>query len=422
MAPPPPSATVTTTEVDSLTSQIDQIDNKYYSKETKLSTSQLTAITIPLVNAQKIDIHDNDIDLLPATTRARLEKYGIDLSKGYPYRPQELPLFLDETYKIRNEPNRNWVDRGINADPEKKALFAKVTEVKPLTKYLGTELVGLDLSSLNEQELDELALLISERVVVAIRDIDLSPQKHLELGYFFGSDVEKHPLQAQALPGITVVWHKYNRGGGLVSYVKGTQASLNHQDLSHEVNAAGITHLHLDSVPSIGGDTLYYSGYAAYDKLSKPFQEFLDGKTGVYKSAHRYYDREDPLSGPKHIEREHPLVLTHPVTGWKSLNYNPAHTVRIKSLEPEESKLILDYLNDVYTKNLDIQTRISWQPTTVGLGTSVIWDNRISQHAAIADYNDTWEGPVRHAHRVTSLTKPSYFDPASKSQREALGL
>ncbi|KAH3676147.1 hypothetical protein WICMUC_002169 [Wickerhamomyces mucosus] len=408
MSPPTATATLTAAE------QVDKIVNKY--------NASAPTIQIDLTNAEKINVNDNDIDLLPETTKARLTKYGIDLSKGYPFRPSELPLFLDDAYKIRNVPNTTWVDRGTNADPEKKALFAKVKEVKHLTKHIGTELVGLDLGSLNKKELDELALLISERVVVAIKDIDLSPQKHLELGYFWGADVEKHPLQAQALPGITVVWHKYNRGGGLISFQKGTRAQLNHQDLSHELNSASITHLHLDSIPDVGGDTQFYSGYAAYDKLSKPFQQFLDGKNAVYKSAHRYYDRDDLLGGPKNINREHPLIITHPVTGWKSLNYNPAHTVRIVGLEPEESELILNYLNDIYTKNLDIQVRIPWQPTKKGLGTSVIWDNRISQHVAIADYNDQWEGPVRHAHRVTSLTKPVTFDPESKSQREALGL
>jgi hypothetical protein len=35
-----------------------------------------------------------------------------------------------------------------------------------LTKYIGTELVVDQLADLNEQKLDELALLISERVVV----------------------------------------------------------------------------------------------------------------------------------------------------------------------------------------------------------------------------------------------------------------
>jgi alpha-ketoglutarate-dependent taurine dioxygenase len=39
----------------------------------------------------------------------------------------------------------------------------------------------------------------------------------------------------------------------------------------------GYTHLHQDTVPEVGGDTLWASGYAAYDKLSPKFQSLIDG-------------------------------------------------------------------------------------------------------------------------------------------------
>jgi hypothetical protein len=45
--------------------------------------------------------------------------------------------------------------------------------------------------------------------------------------------------------------------------------------------------------------------------------------------------------------------------------------------------------------------------------------SRISIHAAVYDYEG--EEP-RHGTRVSSLAEVPYFDPASKSRREALGL
>ena len=78
-------------------------------------------------------------------------------------------------------------------------------------------------------------------------------------------------------------------------------------------------------------------GYSAYDKLSPDFRKFLDGKRAVYRSAHRYVDRDDPAAGPKFVEREHPLVRVHPATGWKSLWVNRAMTVRIVGLDQAES-------------------------------------------------------------------------------------
>ncbi|ODV93746.1 hypothetical protein PACTADRAFT_61193 [Pachysolen tannophilus NRRL Y-2460] len=362
-------------------------------------------------------------EALPEATRKRFAKYNIDLSRGYPERPAHIPRYLEEAYKIRNDRPENYVERGKNADPEKKALFGAAKEVRDLTKHIGTEIVGVQLEDLSEKQLDELALLVAERVVVVFREQDLSPQRQLEIGKYYGR-VEVHPIQGHVpgYPGITTVWNKYNRAKYLQQYQKGINSGW-HTDLVHEFTPAGITHLHLDSIPEIGGDTCFTSGYAAYDKLSPALQKFVDGKTVIQRSAHTYYKHGDQVfDGPQYIEREHPLVHTHPVTGWKSLNVNRSLSLRIVGLEPAESDLILNYLYDVYEKNLDIQVRISWQQDKPGLGASAIWDNRVSQHVAVADYNDEEAKTKRHANRVTSLGDVLYFDPNSKSQREALGL
>lgn len=134
----------------------------------------------------KQDNHGLDI---PQPTRERYAKAGIDLSNGYPYNPAK-PLYLDDVYKIRSEP-REYVDAGTRADPEKKALLGAAKEVIHLTRHIGTEIVGLQLKDLTDQQRDELALLIAERSVVFFRDQDLSPQKQKELGEYFG-EVEVH--------------------------------------------------------------------------------------------------------------------------------------------------------------------------------------------------------------------------------------
>ncbi|CEP20260.1 TCD5 [Cyberlindnera jadinii] len=412
--------------------QVNDIVDKYSKLVLKGEGSpQLgQSIQVKLTNADglKDGFGDDYSSELPETTKRRFEKYGIDISKGYPKRPEKLTLFLDEAEKIRNGPDPDYVERGVNADPEKKALFAKAKEVRHLTKYVGTELVGVQLSELNEKELDELALLVSERVVVFFRNQDLAPQKQLEIGQFFGNNVEKHPLAGQVpLPGVegptglTTIWGKFNRRNRDVTF-KQRGGAIWHTDLDHEFRGPSITHLHLDAIPKFGGDTAWTSGYAAYDKLSPEFQKFLDGKVAVHRSQNKYYDKNNILGGPKHIEREHPLVVTHPVTGWKALFVNRGHTLRIKDLEPEESRVVLNYLYEVLEKNLDIQVRFTWANETQdrSLGASAIWDNRISAHYAIDDYDD--EEDPRHGTRVTSLGAPPVFVPGSKSQRESLGL
>lgn len=86
-------------------------------------------------------------------------------------------------------------------------------------------------------------------------------------------------------------------------------------DLVYERQPAGITHLDNDTVPTLGGDTLWASGYVAYSKLSPDFRNFIDKKKAVFRSAGEYLDRNDPTSGPRPVERIHPIVRVHPATG-----------------------------------------------------------------------------------------------------------
>jgi len=126
---------------------------------------------------------------IPEPAYQRLVKAGIDLSEGYPYRPAK-PLYLQDVYNIRNH-ERKHVDPGSRADKSKKALLSAATKVTDLTAHIGTEIEGLQLKDLTDQQKDELGLLIAERSVVFFRDQDLSPQQQKALGEWYG-EIEVH--------------------------------------------------------------------------------------------------------------------------------------------------------------------------------------------------------------------------------------
>jgi len=126
---------------------------------------------------------------LPGPALDRLNKAGIDLSNGYPYRPSR-PLYLQDVYKIRNE-ERFHEDAGQRADKAKTSLFSAATKVTDLTTHIGTEIEGVQLKYLTNTQRDELALLIAERSVVFFRDQDITPQQQKELGKYYG-EVEIH--------------------------------------------------------------------------------------------------------------------------------------------------------------------------------------------------------------------------------------
>ena len=143
--------------------------------------------------------------------------------------------------------------------------------------------MGLQLGDLTDTQKDELALLVAERSVVFLRDQDISPQQQKELGEWFG-EVEVHPQvpQVPGNPGVTVIWPALQATELQADFRNPGGASRWYTDLVHERHPAGYTHLHNDTVPNLGGDTLWASGYAAYEKLSPAFREIIDGKTAMY--------------------------------------------------------------------------------------------------------------------------------------------
>lgn len=132
-----------------------------------------------------------------------------------------------------------------------------------LTRHIGTELHGIQLTQLTDHQKDELGLLIAERSVVFFRDQDISPQQQKELGEYFGV-IEVHPQvpQVSDSPGVTVMWPDLSNKelGRCVDFRNPGGAAGWHTDLVHGAQPAGVTHLHNDTVPDCGGDTIWSSG------------------------------------------------------------------------------------------------------------------------------------------------------------------
>jgi hypothetical protein len=86
---------------------------------------------------------------------------------------------------VREELNPPPKDRALFADPEKRALFA-VAKRADLTESIWTVLENVQLSQLDGKQLDELALLVSERGVVFFRDQDLTTEQQVKLFKHYG--------------------------------------------------------------------------------------------------------------------------------------------------------------------------------------------------------------------------------------------
>jgi sulfonate dioxygenase len=64
----------------------------------------------------------------------------------------------------------------------------------------------------------------------------------------------------------------------------GDMAGEYHSDHSHEANPPAYTMLRMVRTPEFGGDTIFTSQTALFDKLSPTFQKLFEGLHGVHSS------------------------------------------------------------------------------------------------------------------------------------------
>lgn len=198
-----------------------------------------------------------------------------------------------------------------------------------------------------------------------------------------------------------------------------------HSDITFEPIPSDYTSLRLITLPKTGGDTLWASGYELYDRISPPYQKFLESLTATYAQPRFEEVARDknfelhpgPRGAPENVgtvlKAEHPVIRTNPVTGWKSVFAVGSHCQKINGLSKEESAHLLKWFVDLIVENHDLQVRFRWQnPDDLA-----IWDNRSVYHAATWDIEG--QGP-RSGHRVVSLGERPYFDPESTGRREAI--
>lgn len=151
------------------------------------------------------------IPVIPKSVKERIEKAGISISK-YPTLPV-VPYYYQDAFKLKEKP-WEYNDAGIRADKTKSSLLKAATKVTDLTAHIGTEIEGLQLKNLTNQQRDELALLISERGVVVLRDQDITPQQQVELGKYWGKvEIQPHvPGVSEALVGYIYILQKASHG------------------------------------------------------------------------------------------------------------------------------------------------------------------------------------------------------------------
>ncbi len=167
-----------------------------------------------------------------------------------------------------------------------------------------------------------------------------------------------------------------------------------HSDFSFLDEPPGGSVLYALEIPPYGGDTIWASQTAAYERLSDGLKAEIEGKRAVHigapygaKSPPKFNDKLSTsigmTRGDPNADRErlHPIVRTHPRSGRKALFVNPIYTVGIEGIETGEAQHLLARLYRHATRP-DLTCRFRWAK-----GSVAIWDNRMTMHYALNDYD-----------------------------------
>ena len=263
----------------------------------------------------------------------------------------------------------------ITGEPTEGVELAPLTSRK-LSPFIGSEVTGIDLKQpLSDETFAAIRALLLDRGVLFFNDQHLSPEQQLAFTQRFGTVNTNGPARPGApIPGVGVFDSRDEIYG---------RVSRWHADGTHAEAPSTFKTLQAVALPEIGGDTIWASTEAAYDRLAEPLKRLAESLTAVHATT--------PLRatewggtrgfGGEFIWSEHPVVTVHPETGRKSLFVSPRYTPEIVGLRPHESAAVLKLFFDHITQP-EHQVRFQWT-----VGAIALWDNRSALHYAVDDYD-----------------------------------
>jgi len=260
--------------------------------------------------------------------------------------------------------------------------LSTILSIQPLNPTIGAVVRGVDLAQpQGDAHVAAINRALLQHHVLFFEDQDLTPASHRDFAARFGA-LHVHPVYPHVaeVPEIIILdTHPDNQPDN----------DNWHTDVTFiETPPMGAV-LAAQLLPPSGGDTSWSSSAAAFDALAPAWQGFLTGLTALHDFARSF--PPERFTAPEERERWqiardknppviHPVVRTHPATGRKGLFVNEGFTTRIVGFSAKESDAVLRFLFDHAAKP-EFTVRWRWKP-----GDVAFWDNRCTQHYALADY------------------------------------
>jgi len=254
-------------------------------------------------------------------------------------------------------------------------------EIAPLTKHIGAELRGVDL---REKPDDETIRAIYQawldHLVIIFPGQKLSQEDLIRVTGYFGELGELHRPPKffpkgydKILPGIMMISNIRENGEPIGALPDGEM--MFHHDMIHAEVPSKATLLYSVEIPSAGGNTLFASGYAAYDTLDPAIRSKLEGRKALHHYNYGSVQKGDDKGTEAFGECVHPVFRTHDDTKKKAVYVNRLMTVKVVDMPQDESDRLLNAVFDHAEKKEFIYEHV-WR-----LGDLLLWDNRCSSHA-----------------------------------------
>lgn len=254
-----------------------------------------------------------------------------------------------------------------------------------LAPTLGAELCGVDFGRPIDPDLhDAIYRALIENLVIFFRDTEISPRSHLDFARAFGTLDQPHPVYPNVDGHEEIVLLENDAR-------RPPDTNCWHTDLTFRAEQPFASILVARKVPEIGGDTLWSSLHAAYDRLPDGMRRDLAELTAIHDIGdfrNSFAAEKDGRTGEERLNDSvgrlghciRRLIDTHPISGRPFLNFSEAYVTHIVGLTATESNALKTYLANHMNRPED-QIRWRWQN-----GDLAMWDNRVTMHYAVADY------------------------------------
>ena len=265
-------------------------------------------------------------------------------------------------------------------------------EVKPIAGRIGAKIKGVNLADhLSDEIISEIRKALVEYKVIFFRGQELDANGQVDFARRFGEVTTAHPTVPSLPEHPEVLDLDYSR----------TVARANnwHTDVTFVDRPPLGSVLRALVIPPAGGDTIWANSVTAYQDLPEHLRNLADKLWAVHSNAYDYataFDIPEEVKSYRDVftstvyETLHPVVRIHPESGEKGL-FIGGFVRQIRGLSPTESADIIRLLQSYITRP-ENTVRWRWK-----VGDVAFWDNRATQHYAIADYGDQ----PRRVQRVT---------------------